>query len=323
MRNKINLPLLLLIFVLGSCEAKDNKKSYTVAFYNVENLFDTVDDPATNDDEFTPKGAYRYTEKVYKQKIHNIATVIGKLDAAIIGLAEVENSTVLNELIQQPELQKRHYKYAWFNSQDPRGIDVALLYDTDIFSLVRSYTIPVKMKGLHTRDVLYVCGVLQDDTIHILVNHWPSRREGVRESEPKRIAVAKVNKKVVDSLLGRNSQSNIIIMGDMNDNPDNNSIAQVLGASSKGKLNNPWLSGFQSGKGTSVYQKQWDHFDQIIISRSLSGNKGLHMESAKIFDADFIRNTKFEDAYPLRSFKGYNWVNGYSDHLPIYIRLIK
>lgn len=324
--NKLKTISAVLMFALSSCTAQDKSTTCNVAFYNVENLFDTVDDPNTNDDEFTPKGAYRYTDKVYQQKLHNIATVLSKLDATIIGLAEIENNTVLKDLITEPELKSYNYKYAWYDSPDPRGIDVALLYDASNFRLITSYALPVKRKGLATRDVLYVCGVLKGDTVHVLVNHWPSRREGIKESAPKRMAAAQVNRRKVDSLLSKNSKSKIIIMGDMNDNPDDDAITNTLGAKSNKSvpLSNPWLSGYQSGKGTSVYHKNWDHFDQILISKAwTSNNSGWHFKKAEIFDADFIRNTKYEDAYPLRSFKGKNWVNGYSDHLPIYIQLSK
>ncbi len=323
--NKTKIPLTILMFVLCSCAAQDGKKHCNIAFYNVENLFDTVDEPGKNDNEFTPKGGYRYTEKVYNQKLHNIATVIGKIDAVVVGLAEIENNTVLEDLVSQPELKQHHYKYVWYDSPDPRGIDLALLYDNKRFKPITSRALPVQQKGLATRDVLYVCGILGGDTVHILVNHWPSRAEGVKVSEPKRVAAAEVNKRITDSLLLGNSKSKIIIMGDLNDNPDDLSVTTTLGTESKASyLNNPWTSGYRNGKGTSVYHRQWDHFDQIILSTSWKNNtSGWHFERAEIFDADFIRNTKYEDAYPLRSFRGKNWVNGYSDHLPVFIRISK
>jgi len=323
--NKIKFPLIILMFALCSCAAQDEQKQQcNVAFYNVENLFDTVDDPQKNDDEFTPKGGYRYTDKVYRQKLHNIATVIGELDAVIVGLAEIENSTVLDDLTTQPELKKHHYKYAWFDSPDPRGIDVALLYDPTRFKVLHKEAIPIRMKGLATRDVLYVKGILDGDTVHVQVNHWPSRGEGMKESIPKRRVAAIVNEKNIRRILAANPDAKIMVMGDMNDNPDDESISKVLGAKNdkNAKLYNPWTTYYDQGKGTSVYHRQWDHFDQIIISSSwMNHTGGWQFEKAEIFDADFIRNTKYEDAYPLRSFKGKNWVNGYSDHLPVYIQL--
>ncbi len=312
-----------LMLMLTSCTAQESKQHCAVAFYNVENLFDTVDDPATMDDEFTPTGGYRYTDKVYRQKLHNIATVIGKLDAVLVGLAEIENNTVLKDLVAQPELKKHSYNYAWHNSPDPRGIDVALLYDQAHFKVLHTEAIPVSMKGLVTRDVLYVKGVLDGDTIHVHVNHWPSRGEGLKESIPKRRAAAIITEKNIRSILAANPKAKIIIMGDMNDNPGDESISQVLGAKNdkNGKLYNPWMTLHQSGKGTSVYNRKWDHFDQVIISRAFLQGGGWQYDKAEIFDAAFIRNKGFEDAYPLRSFKGYHWNNGYSDHLPVVLYL--
>lgn len=325
--NLIKTITLLLLITIYSCDAqnKSSTNKTVVAFYNVENLFDTKDDPKTWDDDFTPKGSYRYTDKIYNQKLHNIAKVINEINPTIMGLAEVENNTVLKDLLNQPEINNQ-YKYVWFNSPDPRGIDVALLYNSSKFKVIASHNYPVVYTGMKTRDVLYVCGEMNGETVHILVNHWPSRREGERESEPKRIAAAKVNKRIVDSLFKKDANSKIFIMGDMNDNPDNNSIAKALGASpalktKKGYLYNPWAAIYKSGKGTSVYHNQWDHFDQLIISGAVVDGKGLHYKSADIFDEDFIRNTKYEDAYPLRSFKGNNWANGYSDHFPIVMYL--
>lgn len=314
----------LLITGLYSCNAQPSGNSVAVAFYNVENLFDTVDDPETWDDDFTPKGSYRYTDRIYRQKLHNIATVIHDINPTIIGLAEVENATVLKDLIAQPELTG--YKYAWFDSPDPRGIDVALLYRSESFKVEQANHRAVIHPGLKTRDVLYVSGELDGEAIHLLVNHWPSRREGVKKSMPKRAAAARVNKTIVDSLLKADARNKIFIMGDMNDNPDDESITNVLQAraekmNKKGYLYNPWASLYNSGQGTSVYHKQWDHFDQIIISGGVADGNGWHLKSIDIFDEDYIRNSNYDDGYPLRSFRGRNWSNGYSDHLPVVMYL--
>lgn len=332
MRSNILL-LTFLTVVLASCNAqpRNNATNTVIAFYNVENLFDTKDDPKTRDDEFTPKGSYRYTDKVYQQKLHNIANVINELNADVIGLAEIENNTVLKDLINQRELQHRNYKYAWFNSSDVRGIDVALLYNPKKFQLTEKRAYPIYIqegaKRLYTREVLYVSGKLNGEQVHFLVNHWPSRREGMTKSTPKRIGAATVNKLLTDSLMQKNRNAKIIIMGDMNDNPDDESIAKILRAtddkkySKKGALYNPFANIYERGRGTSVYHKNWDHFDQIIISDSWLIDNGLHYDHADIFDADFIRNEGHVDAYPKRSFKGKQWNNGYSDHLPIMIYL--
>lgn len=317
--------LLLLLLVLISCAAQESKQRCAIAFYNVENLFDTEDDPATFDDEFTPTGRYRYTDKVYKQKLHNIATVINELDAVLVGLAEIENNTVLKDLSAQPELKKHSYKYAWYNSPDPRGIDVALLYNPTRFKVLHTEAIPIHMKGLATRDILYVKGLLDDDTVHVHVNHWPSRGEGMKESIPKRRAAAIIVEKNIRSIFAANPRAKIIVMGDMNDNPDDESINKVLGAKNdkNSKLYNPWAAYYNQGKGTSVYNRRWDHFDQVIISKAFLQGSGWQYDKAEIFDAAFIRNKGFDDVYPLRSFKGYHWNNGYSDHLPVILHLRK
>lgn len=318
----------LLLVSLYSCNGQSNTTADAViAFYNVENLFDTEDDPDTWDDDFTPKGSYRYNEKIYKQKLHNIATVIKDINPDVLGLAEIENETVLKDLIAQPDLKGYQYKYAWYNSPDPRGIDVALLYKAASLKVEKAQNYAVKLEGLKTRDVLFVTGALHGETVHFLVNHWPSRREGVRKSEPKRIAAAKVNKRIADSLLRKDARAKIFIMGDMNDNPTDKSVADGLEASStrkdkKGYLYNPWADIHRSGQGTSVYHKQWDHFDQLIISGAAVEGKGLHLKEADIFDETYIRNPDYgADGYPYRSFNGKRWNNGYSDHFPVVLYL--
>lgn len=331
--------ILILTTTLFSCTAQQTGKQYcAVAFYNTENLFDTIDDPDTYDEDFTPGGTYRYTAKVYQQKLHNIATVIQKLGTdktpggvSLIGLAEIENMSVLKDLTAQNELKKRNYKYISYNSPDARGIDVALLYQPKQFKPLKSAPYAVKNNGYEfTRDVLYVCGILNGDTIHILVNHWPSRREGIAKSAPKRAAAAMVNKHIVDSLMRRNINARIIIMGDMNDNPRDESISKVLHAYGNkdieklGFLYNPWQLIHKPGTGTSVYHREWDLFDQVIISDCWLHCKGWQYASADIFDEAFIRNDyKGADAYPKRSFKGNRWANGYSDHLPVVIYFSK
>lgn len=322
-----NILALILFASLYSCNAQQaGTGDIAIAFYNVENLFDTKDDPDTWDDDFTPTGSYRYTEKVYQQKLHNIATVIKDINPDIIGLAEIENETVLKDLIAQPELAAYNYSYKWFNSPDPRGIDLALLYKSDVFEPAHAHNYPVIHPGLKTRDVLYVSGQVHGEIMHILINHWPSRGEGLKKSIPKREAAAKVNKRIVDSLLKKDARNKIFVMGDMNDNPDDESVTRILEAkpgklNKKGYLYNPWAALYTSGKGTSVYHKHWDLFDQIIISGAVTDGNGLHLKKARIFDAGYIRNSNYEDGYPLRSFRGRNWNNGYSDHFPVVIYL--
>lgn len=319
--------------------SKKQGQTAVVAFYNVENLFDTKDDPKTNDESFTPTGSFRYTDRIYKQKLNNIANAIASMKGgdypdgpAIIGLAEIENSTVLKDLTKQDAIRNRGYKYVWYNSPDNRGIDVAMLYHPQQFSVLDSERLPVRFSGRDkydkTRDVLYVKGVLMGDTVHVLVNHWPSRGEGQQRSEPKRIAAAQVSKDKVDAIMRENINANIIIMGDMNDNPDNVSISKTLRVydnpdiEKKGFLYGPFARLYKSGEGTSVYHRNWDMFDQIIISDGLLLNDGWQYKKAKVYDAKMLKDTyKGVEGYPHRSFKGTHWINGYSDHFPVLLYL--
>lgn len=316
---------------MASCAQKKNEKIIPIAFYNAENLFDTYNDPNKDDDEFTPEGPFHYTDKVYQQKLHNIATVLAQLGtdknndgAALIGLAEVENDGVLSDLVHQTELKDRGYKFIWFSGPDPRGITVALLYDPQRFKVLKAKPIEVLLDGGEpTRDILLVTGILAGDTVHILVNHWPSRR-GEDETESKRIVVAKADRIIIDSLLNRNNNAKIIFMGDLNDNPDNLSVVQILRTTDEpdntrnSYLYNPWYNIYKSGSGSLIHARQWDMFDHIIISGGLLNKTKLHFSEATIFYRDFLitKGGKFK-GYPHRSFAGTRWINGYSDHLPV------
>jgi predicted extracellular nuclease len=325
-------------FVTLHVSAQNKKEAIlAVAFYNVENLFDIKHDAGKNDIEFTPSGYYHYTDVIYKKKLHNVATVLQQLGtdampdgAALIGLAEVENDKVLNALITQPELKKRNYKYLHYESADERGIDVALLYNPKYFRVLFSEPLHVSLNGYqgksNTRDVLHVKGVLAGDTVHVFVNHFPSRRENKTLSEPKRIAAATVNKKAITTILNDNPSAKILLLGDFNDNPTDKSIRETLGAvadkntMSAYNLYNPYAAIYISGIGTEVFQHTWYLFDQIMLSKSFTDNhKGKwHYNKATIFKKDFLLDhySKYND-YPHRSFKGNYWINGYSDHFPV------
>lgn len=324
---------------------KKNYQVTAVAFYNFENLFDTEDDPKKNDDEFLPNGPYHYTEEIYRQKIHNLATVLQQLGTemtpdgpALIGTAEIENGKVLEDLAAQPEIRKRGYKHVWFDGPDYRSIDVALLYNPSYFKVLHAEALRVDLngdnvKGGSTRDVLHVTGILSGDTTHVFVNHWPSRRGGEAATAPLRAIAAGVSKKVIDSLVKRNPQTKIILMGDLNDDPTDASITQVLKAKGNreevrpGGLYNPWVSFYKNGIGTLGYNDSWDLFDQIMVSSGwlkADENKAWKYYKAEVFNREFLKN-KFGQykGYPHRSFDGTNWINGYSDHFPTIIYFIK
>src|ERR1044071_4202249 len=206
--------IVILVLSLSVSMHVYSQKQMVIAFYNVENLFDTLDDPATDDNAFTPKGAYKYTTDIYRQKLHNTAFVLkwmaeSETPPALIGLAEIENAGVLADLANDEQIKNYGYKSLSFDSPDPRGIDVALLYLPSAFKPIRSKPVNaiIDINGHKetTRDILFITGVVEGkDTIHLLVNHWPSRREGKGETAPKRKQVAAVNRRIVDSLMERN-----------------------------------------------------------------------------------------------------------------------
>jgi len=313
-------------------DSRKPKDSFSVVFYNVENLYDTLDDPLTNDDDFTPAGKVPWTTDRYQVKLKNLSKVISSVLAPslpdLVGFAEVENKAVLEELLKTPELKQGGYAIIHQDSPDERGSDVALIYRKESFRLMRSIAIPVALPGDKTRDILYVQGKTPDGTLmNIFVNHWPSRREGTETSEPRRIIAAGTLKKTVDSLFQADRNANILIMGDFNDNPDNRSIAEVLGATKPGaaaearKLYNLLSPLHASGKG-SLYYKSWDLFDQLIVSGNLLvQGKGPDCKpgDAGIFDAEWLMfKTSAGEMRPNRTM-GSRYYGGYSDHLPVYV----
>lgn len=343
--------LSILLLLLGSCFhlfAQKSMQISAIAFYNFENLFDTLDDVKNwGDDDFLPSGTYHYTGIVYKEKLHNLATVISQLGtdiapggAAIIGTAEIENAHVLHDLTQQPEIKDK-YRFIHFDSYDSRGIDVAMLYNPHYFRILHARALYVNisktgdMKGGKTRDVLYVCGMLSGDTVHVFVNHWPSRRGGEAASAPLRKEAALVSKRVIDSLTATNPNAKIILMGDLNDDPVNESVTKILGA--KGdkdkvlptQLYNPWVSYYKKGYGTLGYDDRWNLFDQIMLSGSFlksnhANNSHWRYYKSAIFKRDFmIEKFGRYKGYPKRSFINEQWNNGYSDHFPTIIYLVK
>ncbi len=328
------LSLSLVLFCITGCAQKKGGKYITVAFYNCENFFDPGNDPAKDDDDFTPGGKYHYTQKIYEQKLHNIASVIRHMNddngPAVLGMAEVENNIVLNDLVHESAIAGKGYKYEWFEGPDPRGINVALLYDPAVFKVLHSEPLPVNLSAIDsrskTRDILYVRGVLAGDTVHLLVNHWPSRRGGADDSEPKRAIAAQTNKLFIAGIEHKYPGSKIIVMGDLNDNPDNNSITNVLGVqgdktgASDNGFYDPWLGLYKRGEGTEAFQHSWNLFDQIILSGNFLKKNGhkLTYDRAEIFKPDFIIDKyKGHEGEPHRSFAGTHWINGFSDHFPV------
>ncbi len=316
-----------------------------IAFYNLENFYDTIDNPIVNDDDFTPNGIKQYKSSIYLDKVTKLATVISLIGTdispttgpAIIGVAEIENDTVLNDLIHHPLIKKRNYQLIHYDSKDARGIDVALLYHPRYFIPEKAEKLYVALPGnskeaYHTRDVLYVKGQLAGETIHLYVNHWPSRRGGENRSSPARKAAAMVCRLHINNILQQNANAKIILMGDLNDDPDSPSITEVLNAKGKrsllqpGDLFNPWDELYQQGIGTLANRDSWGLFDQIILSQSWlnASQNGLIFHNRYIFNPGFLKeNNGRYKGYPMRTWDGNTYRGGYSDHFPTYIVLTK
>ncbi|MBL7761066.1 MAG: endonuclease/exonuclease/phosphatase [Sediminibacterium sp.] len=322
----------------------DRQQQVVVAFYNLENLYDTVNNPMVNDDEFIPEGAKKYTGEIYRNKLFQLATVlkdIGKTHsrhgAALIGVAEIENDTVLYDLTRHFLLRPHRLKFIHFDSRDARGVDVALFYRPDLFIPLTARPLQVVLPGgskeaAATRDILYVKGYLAGELFHIYVNHWPSRRGGEVRSAPARAAAAKVARLHMDSILLTAPSARIILMGDLNDNPTDPSITQTLRASgsivgpSNSTLFNPWVKHYLQGFGTLANRDVWGLFDQILVSRSLvdSGSKGLHFSQSFIYFRHLMAEPSgLFKGYPMRTWNGNSYRGGYSDHFPTYIVLSK
>lgn len=312
---------------------KNNSNSiYTLAFYNLENLFDTIDDPNTADDDFTPEGRNRWNAKRYNRKIKKISSVISQIGQKkseapplIIGVVEVENLKVLTDLVESKDLAEHNYGIVHYNSQDERGIDVALLYQKEHFELLASKTFPLILfdeegERDYSRDVLLVKGNLKGELTHFIVNHWPSRRKGTEESQPKRIRAAILVHEIIDMIKAETADPRIVIMGDFNDNPNSPSIKQYLVTDN---FFNPFESIYDKGKGTSTHDNNWYLFDQIIFTKNFfEENNGLAYRQAEIFEEHFLKSWKGKrKGDPFRTYIGKWHQGGFSDHFPVYITL--
>ena len=328
--------------------SQKNEKQFkirTIAFYNVENLFDTINDP-NKFDETSPimelKGS---KSKVYKSKLNNMAMVISKIglektntSPAIIGLAEVENRKVLEDLIATDHLKEKHYSIIHFESPDERGIDVAFIYQKRYFKVLSHKVHPLLIfkedgKRDYTRDQLVVSGLLDDELIHVIVNHWPSRSGGEAKSRPFRLAAAKVNKRIIDSLQAMNSEAKIITMGDFNDDPDSPSVKKILNAKERKQdvqkasgLYNPMADMHRRGLNTLAYRDNLNLFDQIIFTQPFleKDYNSYRFYKAGIYNKQYLITDKGPfKGYPFRSYNYNTYQGGYSDHFPVYIYLIK
>jgi hypothetical protein len=339
--------IVFVAFFIGIRFASAQDKQYKVgcvAFYNTENFYDTINDPKTNDDEFTPDGTANWTSKKYWTKVEHISTVISQIGDELvkggpiaIGLSEIENQQVLEDLVNAPALKPSNYGIVHYDSPDRRGIDVALIYQKDHFTVINSKPVPLIVKDkpdFKTRDQLVVYGKFDGDPMYFIVNHWPSRYGGEKRSAPMRNLAADLTKSIVDSIQKIDSTAKIIIMGDLNDDPTNGSLVKHLKAKGdiktvgKKDLYNPMYNMYKkNGIGTLDYRDNWDLFDQIIVTGTLLGDD---KSTYKFYKAD-INNKKpylFQQegqykGYPFRTYASGTYLGGYSDHMAAYIFLIK
>lgn len=305
-------------------------KTFSIAFYNLENLFDTADDAYTLDKDFTPEGEFQWSQDRYNRKIQNLANVISKigrkqseLPPVFLGVSEVENDTCLEDLIQADKLKPYQYDFVHYNSPDERGIDVAFLYQKEYFELIYSDNYPLMLiddtgDRDYTRDILLVHGKLFGKPVYVLVNHWPSRNNGTNYSSYKRVQAAKQVNEIVNNIYKESETAKIIIMGDFNDEPNSDSIKNNLMSDA---FFNPMLELQQNKKGSVRYSNKWYIFDQIIMSYNFLNNtpNQLKFISADIFNDHFLQETKGKrKGSPKRTFVGKWHLGGYSDHFPVF-----
>ena len=343
-----SLLILIALTCVANVWAQEEKrfKIHTVAFYNLENLFDTINDPLKNDEASPIMELKTNRSEVYKMKIKNMARVVAEIGSdrannapAVIGVCEIENRAVLEDLVNDPLLLSKDYGIIHFEGPDRRSIDVALLYQKALFQPVesRSHELLINddltRKRVYTRDQLLVTGKLDGDLIHILVNHWPSRSGGEARSRSKRVGAAKLNKRIIDSLQSLDPYAKIITMGDFNDDPTNDSVKKALKAKKEKEevplkgIYNPFEKMFtEKGYGTTAYRDAWSLFDQIMVTQPLIEDdySSYRFWKAGIYNKAYLTNKRGRyKGYPFRSFADGGFTGGFSDHFPVYIYLIK
>lgn len=320
------------------------KEFYTavIGFYNVENLYDTINDPNKNDEEFLPTGANEWTGKRYIEKLNHMARVVSEIGTeanpdglAILGMCEVENKLVLEDLVKQEKIKGRNYGIVHYDSPDLRGVDVALIYQPKYFKVTNSKSYRLIAPGrtdFFTRDQLVVSGLLDGEMIHVIVGHWPSRRGGEKRSEPNRIEAAKLSRHIVDSIYTIDENAKVIVMGDLNDDPTNKSIQKYLNATGDkalvtgNKLYNPMYDLHMKGIGTLAHRDVWGIFDQTILTPEWIKNdySSFRFYSAKVYNKPYLvqKDGNFE-GYPFRTYSGGVYTAGYSDHFAVYSIFLK
>ena len=339
---------LFVFFWIFTCTSVLDAQSYKaglIAFYNLENLFDTINTEGVEDEEFTPEGINRWNGDKYRHKIENIAQavyLIGEEDGwkggpAILGVSETENRQVLEDLIVHPLLKESGYQIVHYDSPDLRGVDVALLYRARFFRVTSSSSNELKItdengERIFTRDQLVVSGIFDGEPMHFIVNHWPSRSGGELATRPRRNATADLTRHLVDSLLALDGNAKIFVMGDLNDDPSNESLRKHLRAGpdaeklKDGELFNCMYPLFKKGVGSLYYRDGMNLFDQIIITPALTGKdySTYKFYKSQVFNSQFLvqKDGQYK-GYPLRTYVGTVFQSGFSDHFPVYILIVK
>ncbi|OYT17630.1 MAG: endonuclease [Bacteroidetes bacterium 4572_77] len=340
--SKFNQALIvILLFVLTSSSYAQNYEIAAIGYYNLENLFDTIDSEGVRDSEYLPDSKKQWDSERYYYKLDQMAKVLSEIATdktpdglAVFGISEIENRMVIEDLVKRKALKDRNYKIVHYNSPDRRGIDVALVYNPKYFEVTHSYSAPFvdADTNFKTRDQLVVTGLLNGEEIHFQVNHWPSRSGGEKRSRPKRNTAAKLSRSLADSLLQLNPQAKVMIMGDLNDDPNNISVADILKATddksklAEGYFYNPYMTFYKNGVGTLAYRDSWNNFDQIILTPALlsQDKSGWTYYKANIFKKPYMVNQSGKyKGYPKRTHAGGKFQGGFSDHFPVYVYLIK
>ncbi len=333
-----------LLLAAGSL-AQPTMRVGLIAFYNLENLFDTIDTPDVLDEEFTPAGPNKWTGERYLEKIQNMASAISRIGEedgwkggpAVLGVSEIENRSVLEDLAAHPLLRESNYQIVHYDSPDLRGVDVALLYRPRFFRVTASASHELELRDekgdrIYTRDQLVVSGIFDGEPMHFIVGHWPSRSGGEMTTRSRRNAAAALSKQLVDSLLTLDPQAKVFVMGDLNDDPSDESLRKYLRAApyrgklKEGELFNTMYPLYKKGIGSLNYRDGLNLFDQIIVTPALTGKdySSYRFRLSRVFNSSFLMQKDGQyKGYPLRSFAGTVWQGGFSDHFPVYVLIVR
>jgi len=335
---------LLLVIGVSSFINKSIAQNYelvAIGYYNLENLFDTIDSEGVAEGDFLPNGAKGWNSERYYYKLGQMSRVLSDIATdktpdglAVFGISEIENKMVVEDLVKTDNLKDRNYQIVHYNSPDRRGIDVALVYNPKYFEVTNSVSarLITADSSFKTRDQLVVSGLLRGEEVHFIVNHWPSRSGGEKRSRPKRNAAAQLSRSLTDSILAINPNAKVMIMGELNDDPTNHSVAKYLKATddkskfADGYFYNPYLTLFKKGIGSLAYRDSWNLFDQIILTPALVNDEkdDWSYYKANIFKKPYMINQEGKyKGYPKRSFVGNKFQGGYSDHFPVYVYLVR